>query len=143
MTAISAPQQPWTRIEADSGVLLRRPTANDAAGVFAVHRDPAVYQYDPQETHPDRDHTAQFLGPMLAHWAEHGFGYWAVLVPRAVWAGGVPGTDRADGEPIQPGGVLGDCLCDTALLTARRGDGSCGPIRRSRRCGQPVTAVSR
>jgi RimJ/RimL family protein N-acetyltransferase len=103
MITTSTRQRPWTVIEADSGVVLRRPNAADVPGVFAVHRDPAVYRYDPQETHPDPEHTTRFLAPMLAHWTEHGFGYWSVLVPRAVWPDGEPGADNADGDRVLAG----------------------------------------
>ncbi|GAB2702715.1 RimJ/RimL family protein N-acetyltransferase [Microbacterium marinum] len=93
----------WGRITDASGVLLRPPADADVPGVFAVHRDPAVYRHDPQETHPDPDHTARFLAPMRAHWAEHGFGYWAVLVPSAVWPDGVAGADSDDADRVLAG----------------------------------------
>jgi len=100
---MSSQPRPWTRVETDAGIVLRRPTSADIPGVFAVHRDPAVYRHDPQDTHPDPDHTARFLAPMLAHWAEHGFGYWAVLIPRAVWPEGPPSAEAEDGERVLAG----------------------------------------
>jgi RimJ/RimL family protein N-acetyltransferase len=96
--------------------VLRRPTAADTPGVFAVHRDPAVYRYDPQETHPDPEHTARFLAPMLAHWAEHGFGYWSVLVPRAVWPDGAPGADDGDRVLAGLGGIQHHTMADRPVL---------------------------
>lgn len=91
------------RITTDGGILLRRPTTADTVGMFVVHRDPAVYRHDPQETHPDIDHTTRFLAPMLAHWADHGFGYWAVLVPRTLWPDGERGDEDSDGDRVIAG----------------------------------------
>lgn len=94
-----APHASWVSIRAAHGVLLRRPTVADLPGVFAVHSDPRVYQYDPDETHPEPAHTARFLAPLLAHWTEHGFGYWSVLVPAAMFPDGVEG-DADEGRVI-------------------------------------------
>lgn len=94
---------PWARITADDGTLLRRPLPADAPGVHAVHGDPEVYRFDPQETHPDVEHTARFLSPMLAHWGDHGFGYWTVLVPREVWPDGVAGGGDDDAGRVIAG----------------------------------------
>ncbi|ACQ79224.1 acetyltransferase [Beutenbergia cavernae DSM 12333] len=88
----------WQRVDAGDGVLLRRVRAADAPGVLAVHGDPRVYALDPHETHRDLAHSRRFLEPMLRHWARHGFGYWAVLVPLDWWPDGVPGT-RAEEAP--------------------------------------------
>ena len=105
MTGTTAPRRSWTRIDAGNGVLLRRPTTADVPGVFAVHGDPSVYRYDPQETHPDPEHTARFLAPMLSHWTAHGFGYWCVFVPFAAWPDGAPGFGdaNADGDRVLAG----------------------------------------
>ncbi len=86
----------WRRIEEPGGVVLRRLTDDDAAGVLAVHGDPRVYVHDPDETHPDLAHTQAFLAPMLEHWAVHGFGYWTVLAPAPAWPAGVAGTRPGD-----------------------------------------------
>ncbi|MGH3348861.1 MAG: GNAT family N-acetyltransferase, partial [Nocardioides sp.] len=86
----------WTRVEEPGGILLRRLTADDAAGVLAVHGDPRVYVHDPHETHPDLDHTHRFLAPMLQHWEAHGFGYWTVLVRDPAWPAGVVGPQPGD-----------------------------------------------
>lgn len=93
----------WDRIEEPDGVLLRRLTANDAAGVLAVHGDPRVYVHDPDETHPDLAHTQRFIAPMLEHWAVHGFGYWAVLVPGPGWPDGVAGSRPGDDARVVAG----------------------------------------
>ena len=73
----------------DDGVRLRQPTEDDAPGVLSVHGDPRVYVHDPQEVQADLEDARRFLAPMLRHWAEHGFGYWTVLVPREWWPAGV------------------------------------------------------
>jgi len=93
----------WERIEEPGGVLLRRLTADDAAGVLAVHGDPRVYVHDPHETHPDLAHTQRFIAPMLEHWAAHGFGYWAVLVRRPGWPDGVAGSRPGDNGRLVAG----------------------------------------
>lgn len=103
MTTAEPDSRPWARIEMDGGALLRRPVPGDVPGVYAVHRDPAVYQHDPQEVHPDADHSARFLAPMLDHWDRHGFGYWSILVPASVWPAGEPGADSADGDRVFAG----------------------------------------
>lgn len=95
--------RPWSRIEADDGTLLRRPRMGDVPGVFAVHSDPAVYAHDPQEVHADAEYSSRFLEPMLEHWNRHGFGYWAILIPTALWPDGVPGADVADGHRVFAG----------------------------------------
>jgi len=87
---------PWVHVEAPGGVLLRQLDPSDAAGVFATHADPRVYEHDPRETHPDLAHTRAFLAPMLGHWAEHGFGYWTLLVADEAWSDGVVGGVSRD-----------------------------------------------
>lgn len=83
----------WHRIDLDDGLSLRCPTRADAAGVLAVHGDPAVYVHDPREVHPDLEHSQQFLEPVIKHWVEHGFGYWSVLVPRSWSPVGLPSVE--------------------------------------------------
>lgn len=100
MTTTSPTPRPWARIEATGGVVLRRPTAADRLGLFRVHADPAVYAYDPHETHTDLRHTDLLLAPVLAHWATHGFGYWSVLAPRAFTDGAGPGDGGEGGDPV-------------------------------------------
>ncbi|WP_309102049.1 GNAT family N-acetyltransferase [Microbacterium sp.] len=103
MATADSDRRSWSRIEIDGGALLRRPAAGDVPGVFTVHRDPAVYQHDPQEVHPDGAHTARFLEPIFEHWQRHGFGYWSVLVPAQVWPDGVAGTEAGDGHRVIAG----------------------------------------
>lgn len=118
MTTAEAARRRALRITTDTGVLLRRPIEADAAGVFAAHGDPSVYRYDPQETHSDVEHSARFLTPILDHWAEHGFGYWAVLLPAEKWREGVPGAHADDGARVFAGlgGIRNHTLAGRPVL---------------------------
>ena len=87
----------------DAGLRLRRTTEEDAPGVLSVHGDPRVYVYDPLEVQADLDDARRFLAPMLRHWADHGFGYWTVLVPSAWWPAGVPDPEDGDGQRVHAG----------------------------------------
>lgn len=107
-TAASRSQKPWwTHVDAGAGVLLRAVDRSDAAGVFAVHGDARVYALDPQETHTSVAHSQRFIAPMTSHWAEHGFGYWTVLLPHGAWEDGIAGSrpDDAGRVIVGLGGV--------------------------------------
>lgn len=91
------------RVVLADGVLLRRPTAADVPGLWAVHGDPAVYRFDPPEVHPNQAYTAGWLSPITEHWERHGFGYWVVLVPVGWWPGGRLGLDPADDGRVVAG----------------------------------------
>ncbi len=86
----------WALIGAGHGVMLRRVEPADSLGVFAVHRDPRVYVFDPHEAHPDLSHTERFLDPMIDHWSAHGFGYWTVLLADEMWPDGTRGLFPGD-----------------------------------------------
>lgn len=90
----------------EGGVRFRRPVEDDAPGVLSVHGDPRVYVFDPHEVQADLAAARLFLTPMLGHWAQHGFGYWTVLVPSAWWPNGVPGPQDVD-EGRTHGGLGG------------------------------------
>lgn len=89
----------WERIGLGDGVLLRRVLPGDAAGVLAVHGDPRTYELDPQLVHADLVASEQFLAPAVQHWAEHGFGFWSVLVSPSWWPEGEP----AEGGRVNAG----------------------------------------
>jgi len=57
---------------------LRQPVPGDLPEVFRVHGDPATQRFNPDG--PDLDLTAsgRRLNEWLAHWSDHGFGYWTV-----------------------------------------------------------------
>lgn len=150
MTTEILPTHPfWERMAMDDRCLLRRPVLADVAGMFAVHRDPVVYRHDPQETHPDAEHTGRFLAPMLTHWAEHGFGYWTILAPHAAWPEGEPGTaDEDDGRVIAGlGGIQFHVVAGRRILNvsyrlapASQGRGLAGIVVRQAIAIAPIVA---
>lgn len=87
---------PWRDVHLPQGVLLCDIGVHDAPGLHRVHADPRVYAHDPSETHPHLEYTRTFLAPFLAHWVDHGFGYWTVLAPEPWWPSGVEGPRTHD-----------------------------------------------
>ncbi|WP_376797321.1 GNAT family N-acetyltransferase [Thermogemmatispora sp.] len=59
-------------------LLLRRLRAEDGPAMFRIHGDPATYQYSPESVHRSLASSEAMLQLCRLHWAEHGFGYWAV-----------------------------------------------------------------
>jgi RimJ/RimL family protein N-acetyltransferase len=110
----------WERVDAGDGVVLRRVLPQDAAGVLAVHGDPRVYELDPDLTHTDLATSAAFLEPLVAHWEEHGFGFWSVLVPTTWWPGGAPAPLPDDGDRVVAGmgGIRHHVLVGEPVLNA-------------------------
>ena len=86
-------------------VRLRRPAPEDAAGVLSVHGDPRSYPLDPGLMHRSLGDSEEFIGSIEHHWQRHGFGYWAVLVPREWWPEGVPDQDDDDWVHAGLGGI--------------------------------------
>lgn len=70
---------------------LRRPRPDDLPAYVALHTDPRTYAHAPH-SRPDEAGCRERLEADLAHWAEHGFGYVAVL-------------DRTSGAVVGWGGV--------------------------------------
>jgi RimJ/RimL family protein N-acetyltransferase len=64
-------------------LLLRRPEPSDLGDVFRVHGDPATQRFNPAGPDPDVAASRTRLDEWLAHWAEHGFGYWTVVDARS------------------------------------------------------------
>jgi [ribosomal protein S5]-alanine N-acetyltransferase len=93
----------WERVDLGDGVIVRRVTPADAAGVLAVHGDPRVYELDPELTHADLAASEAFLLPVVQHWDEHGFGLWSVLVPRSWWPDGEAASLPDDGGRVHAG----------------------------------------
>ena len=60
------------------GWRVRRPTADDLGAVFGIHGDPRTNRFNPAGPDPDVAASRARLDGWLAHWEEHGFGYWAV-----------------------------------------------------------------
>ncbi len=59
-------------------VLLRQPTKDDLAAAFEIHGDPDTNLFNPAGPHRDPSVSEAQLTAWIEHWAEHGFGYWAV-----------------------------------------------------------------
>ncbi|GGM35487.1 GNAT family acetyltransferase [Longimycelium tulufanense] len=58
-------------------LLLRRPTADDLDAALEIHADPETNVHNPLgPANPER--MARDLRTWRRHWAQHGFGYWAI-----------------------------------------------------------------
>lgn len=66
------------RVRRTERLLLRKPTPDDLAAVFEIHGDERTNQFNPAGAHADVEESRALLDVWLAHWDEHGFGYWAV-----------------------------------------------------------------
>lgn len=84
-------------------LILRRPAAADGAAMFRIDGDPATNRYNPAGPDPDQAASDERLRAWLQQWAEEGFGYWAVSLPR-------------DAEIIGFGGVRRMLWCDRDIL---------------------------
>ncbi|HLJ80275.1 MAG TPA: GNAT family N-acetyltransferase [Ktedonobacterales bacterium] len=62
-------------------LVLRQPTSDDGAAMFAIHGDPQTNQYNPAGPDPDLATSEEALHEWLRQWDEEGFGYWAVTLP--------------------------------------------------------------
>ncbi len=62
-------------------LILRRPVAEDAAAMFAIHGDPATHQYAPNGPDPDFATSENVLREWLQQWQDDGYSYWAVTLP--------------------------------------------------------------
>ena len=61
-----------------AGWRVRPPGADDLDDVFRIHGDPRTNVHNPAGPDADLAASRRRLDEWLAHWAEHGFGYWAV-----------------------------------------------------------------
>lgn len=59
-----------------SRLTLRPPTTGDRDAWVRLHRDPRTYWHAPHAMSRTDDDAANFLDRTLAHWDEHGFGFW-------------------------------------------------------------------
>ncbi len=80
---------------------LRPPTVDDLDDVFRIHGDPRTNVHNPAGPDPDREASRARLAEWLAHWDEHGFGYWVVEADDGAVIGfcGV-GTETWLGRPV-------------------------------------------
>lgn len=77
-------------------LILREPRDDDLDAFAAMSADPAVMQFFPWLM--DRDASAAHLARVRAHFAEHGFGRWAVEVPGVAPFVGLVGLMRVGFE---------------------------------------------
>jgi len=61
-----------------SRLILRQPTENDVASLFAIYGDPATNRYNPAGPLADRQQAKSTLDRWLQHWDDHEFGQWAI-----------------------------------------------------------------
>lgn len=64
-------------------LILRAPTADDVASVFAIYGDPQTNRYNPSGPLADIQQAKDALERWLAHWATHGYGQWAIATQEA------------------------------------------------------------
>ncbi|MDY7533561.1 GNAT family N-acetyltransferase [Pseudomonas sp. Bout1] len=64
-------------------LVLRPPTVNDAASVFAIYGDPETNRYNPAGPLANLPQAKAALARWLKHWADHGFGQWAIATQEA------------------------------------------------------------
>jgi len=78
-------------------LVLRRLRPTDLDAVFAIHADPRTNAFNPRG--PDRtlDDARERLAGWIAHWDEHGFGYWAIERRDQPGVIGVGGVQLRDG----------------------------------------------
>ena len=67
----------------NSRLRLRRPASDDADILFAIYGDPRTNQTNPAGPFPDLEKAEAVLASWMAHWAEHGFGVWAIVRAEA------------------------------------------------------------
>lgn len=58
---------------------LRAFRKEDAAALHRVLNEENILQYYPNPQPPPLDRVLNFIDRQLAHWAEHGYGWWAVV----------------------------------------------------------------
>jgi RimJ/RimL family protein N-acetyltransferase len=75
-------------------LLLRRPLAEDAVAMFAIHGDPATHKYAPNGPDPDFATSEKELHDWMQQWQDEGYGYWAVTVPTTNQIIGFGGVRR-------------------------------------------------
>jgi len=60
-------------------LILRAFAEQDVDALHRVLSDPQVHQYFPRTDSPSREEVERIIARQLAHWQEHGCGWWAVL----------------------------------------------------------------
>ncbi len=62
---------------------LRPPNENDVINLFSIYGDPQTNLHNPSGPHPDIDTSKVVLAGWINHWAQHGFGYWAIATSNS------------------------------------------------------------
>jgi RimJ/RimL family protein N-acetyltransferase len=95
MTQVSEGDRP-ERL-ATSRLVLREVTPDDAEPMAELHADPDATRYRPEGV-SSPEHSRQLFSSWLDHWAEFGFGYWAVEVAGTSDLAGFGGLQLAYGD---------------------------------------------
>jgi RimJ/RimL family protein N-acetyltransferase len=66
-----------------SRLILRSPTVDDLASIFAIYGDPETNRYNPCGPLADLQQAGTVLERWLDHWADLGFGQWAIATRDA------------------------------------------------------------
>ena len=64
-------------------LILKSPTPDDLASLFAIYGDPATHAFNPFGPLTHLDQAKALLDGWLAHWAEKGYGQWAISAREA------------------------------------------------------------
>ena len=81
---------------------LSRPTATDAADVFAILADPRTVEHNPSDRLEDLADAVALVARWVRHWDDHGFGYWCVRESPSERVVGYAGVKRMliHGRPV-------------------------------------------
>ena len=64
-------------------LVLRSFAEQDVDALHRVLSDPKVHRYFPRTDPPSREQVEKIIARQLAHWEEHGCGWWAVVSPES------------------------------------------------------------
>ncbi len=78
-------------------LVLRRIVAADVTPMIELHADPDATRHRPEGASTP-ENSRQLFSSWLDHWAEFGFGYWAIEVTGAVELAGFGGLQLAYGD---------------------------------------------
>jgi len=78
-------------------LVLRKVVPADADAMIALHADPDATRHRPEGV-GDPDHSRQLFSSWLDHWAEFGFGYWAIELVATGSLAGFGGLQLAYGD---------------------------------------------
>lgn len=78
-------------------LVLRKVAPGDADAMIALHADPDATRHRPEGV-GDPDHSRLLFSSWLDHWAEFGFGYWAIELADTGELAGFGGLQLAYGD---------------------------------------------